>query len=169
VASNVELLIFDGTTPLALLPAQASVVALAGALSAIPVTDALLAALSGDGDACAAIRRGWMLRDCVCRLAQRLSLERWMLYVAAETFGGPGTQEAMGWRDGEVVYGPSGSCDITADLVDGYQVAERADSAISMALRFMGLDAAGSVDEFAAAGLGSRRFADDWLTLESAG
>jgi len=78
VASNIELLIFDGTTPLAQPPAPASVVALAGALCAIPVTGALLAALSGNGGACAPIRDGWMLRDCVCRLAQRLSRERSM-------------------------------------------------------------------------------------------
>jgi len=35
VASNIELLIFDGATPLVQPPAQASVVALAGALSGV--------------------------------------------------------------------------------------------------------------------------------------
>ena len=164
VASNIELLIFDGTTPLAQPPAPASVVALAGALCAIPVTGALLAALSGNGGACAPIRDGWMLRDCVCRLAQRLSRDRWMLYVAAETFGGLGTQEAMGWRNCEVAYGPSGSCDVEADLAGGYRVVQGAGSAINVGLRFMGIVAAGSFDEFAAAGLNTHRFTDDWLT-----
>jgi hypothetical protein len=163
VASNIELLIFDGTTPLAQPPAQASVVALAGGLSAIPVTGTLLAALSSNG-ACAPIRVGWMLRDCVCRLAQRLSQERWMLYVAAETFGGLGTQEAMGWRNCEIVYGPSGSCDVTADLEDGYRVVQGAGTAINVGLRFMGIVAADRFDEFAAAGLDTHRFTDDWLT-----
>ena len=86
-----------------------------------------------------------------------------MLYVAAETFGGLGTQEAMGWRDCEVAYGPSGSCDVTADLADGYRVVPHAGSAINMGLRFMGIVAAGSFDEFAAAGLDTHRFTDDWL------
>jgi hypothetical protein len=52
VASDIELLIFDGTTPLPGLPAGASMVGLSAVLSAIPVTAALVAALTADGADC---------------------------------------------------------------------------------------------------------------------
>jgi hypothetical protein len=163
VASVIELLIFDRATPMKGLPGDASVVALSRALSAVPVTAALVASLAADGGDCDAIRPGWMLRTCVSGLARRLSADRWVLYVAAETFGGPGTQEAVGWHHGVVSYGPAGTCDVPADLADGYQVALRADSAINVGLRFMGIHAADELDEFAAAGLSAHRFTSDWL------
>lgn len=112
MASDIELIIFDGTTPLAGVPAHASVVALSGVLRAIAGNEALVASLTADGEDCDAIRPGWTLRVCVCRLAQKLSADRWVLYVAAETFGGPGTQEGAAWHEGQTAYGPSGTCDI---------------------------------------------------------
>jgi hypothetical protein len=162
VASDIELLIFDGTTPLPGLPADASMVRLSAVLSAIPVTTALVASLTADGADRDAIRAGWMLRTCVSGLAQRLSADRWVLYVAAETFGGPGTQEAVGWHQGGLAYGPVGTCDVPADLVEGYRVAPRADSAINVGLRLMGIHASDGLDEFAAAGLSAHRFTSDW-------
>jgi hypothetical protein len=125
VASDIELLIFDGTPPPPGLPADVGTVGLSAELSAIPVTSALVASLTADGADCDAIRPGWMLRASVCGLARRLSADRWVLYVAAETFGGPGAQEAVGWHHGGVAYGPAGTCDIPADLADGYRVAPR--------------------------------------------
>jgi len=131
-------------------------------LSAIPVTPALVASLTAEAADCDAIRPGWMLRASVSGLAQRLSADRWVLYVAAETFGGPGAQEAVGWHDGGVAYGPAGTCDLPADLTEGYVVAPRADSAINVGLRLMGIHAAAGLDEFAAAGLSAHRFTSDW-------
>jgi hypothetical protein len=61
VASDIELLIFDGTMPLPGPPADASMVGLSAVLSAIPVTAALVASLTADGADCDAIRPGWML------------------------------------------------------------------------------------------------------------
>jgi hypothetical protein len=161
VASDIELLIFDSTTPLPGLPADASMVGLSAELSAIPVTAALVASLTADAADRDAIRPGWMLRASVCGLARRLSADCWVLYVAAETVGGPGVQEAVGWHHGGVAYGPAGTCDIPADLADGYRVAPRADSAINVGLRLMGIHAADGLDEFAAAGLSAHRFTSD--------
>jgi hypothetical protein len=100
MASDIELLIFDGTTPLPSLPEDARMVGLPAVLSAIPVTPALVASLTADAADRDAIRPGWMLRASVSGLAQRMSADRWVLYVAAETFGGPGAQEAVGWLHG---------------------------------------------------------------------
>jgi hypothetical protein len=162
VASDIELLIFDGTTTPPGLPADASTVRLSAVLSGIPVTPALVASLTADAADRDAIHPGWMLRASVSGLAQRLSADRWVLYVAAETFAGPGAQEAVGWHHGAVAYGPAGTCDVPADLADGYRVAPRSDSAINVGLRLMGIHASDGLDEFAAAGLSAHRFTADW-------
>ena len=161
VASDIGLLIFDGATPPPELPADAGMVGLSAVLSAIPVTAELVASLTAEAADCDAIRPGWMLRASVSGLAQQLSADRWVLYVAAETFGGPGTQEAVGWHHGGVAYGPAGTCDVPADLAEGYLVAPRADSAINVGLRLMGIHASDGLDEFAAAGLTAHRFTAD--------
>ena len=122
-----------------------------------------MASLTADGGERGPILPGWTLRVCLCRLAKQLSADLRVLYVASQTFGGPGTQEGVGWLEDEMAYGPSGTCDLPVDLVDGYRVAPRADSAINVGLRFMGVHASDDFDEFAAAGLSAHRFTSDWL------
>jgi hypothetical protein len=161
VASNVELIIFDGGS-LKALPAGAIVVRLPGGLGAIPVTGELMAGLAAGPDD-ERVHRGWILKQRVCGLAQDLSADRRVLYVAGETFGNLCCQEAIGWQDAQLVYGPSGTCDHENDREEGYLVVRRADSAINVGLRMMGVQAADGLDEYATAGLDRRRFTSDWL------
>src|SRR5260221_11086136 len=72
-------------------------------------------------------------------------------------------QEAVGWHDGRLVYGHSGTCDYESDRHEGYRVVGRADNAISAGLRMMGGRAAGGLDEATAAELDRHRFTADWL------
>ena len=162
MASNIELIILDGGSPSAYLPAGAAVVALLHGLFGIPVTDELLASLpAGANDD--RVHPGWILKQQVCSLAEDLSARRRVLYVASETFGGRGCQEAVGWNDSQLIYGPSGTCDGESDRTDGYRVVHRADSAINVGLRIMGVRAADGLDEYGSVGLDRHRFTSDWL------
>jgi hypothetical protein len=67
-----------------------------------------------------------------------------------------------GWRGGRLVHGPSGTCARESDRELGYQVVAAADSAINAGLKTMGVQAAGGLDEYAAAGLDRHRFTADW-------
>jgi len=77
-------------------------------------------------------------------------------YVEADFWGGTGTQFAAVWDAGDLVLGP---------IVDGLDAPPAAvrRSAISQALRRLGADAHGYIDEFAAVGLGRNRHVEDWL------
>jgi hypothetical protein len=77
--------------------------------------------------------------------------------------GGRGCQKAVGWNDSQLIYGPSGKCDGESDCTDGYRVVHRADSAINVGLRIMGVRAADGLDEYGSAGLDRHRFTADWL------
>ena len=164
MASQIELLIFDGGQVQSALPSGANIVPLSGQLRLVPVTEDLLgprAAGSPDADP---VYPGWVLNARVCRLACEMSSDRRVLYVWGETFGGPGTQEAAGWDHGKLVYGPAGTGDLEADLEPGYRVVPRSDSAINAGLRMMGVQASPGLDEYATVGLARHRFTDDWLT-----
>ncbi len=163
MASHLELLIFDGSQVPAVLPSGAKIVQLSGQLRLVPVTEDLLDPVATGSPEAGPVHPGWVLDERVCRLAREMSSGRRVLYVFSETFG-PGTQEAAGWDHGELVYGPSGTCDLESDLEPGYRVADRSDSAINAGLRMMGVQAAPGLDEYATAGLASHRFTDDWLT-----
>lgn len=164
VASHIELLIFDGGQVPAALPSGAEIVPLSGQLRLVPVTWDLWGPLAAGGSDAAPVHPGWVLKAGVCRLAREMSGDRRVLYVCGETFGGPGTQEAAGWDHGELVYGPSGTCDLASDLEPGYRVVPRSDSAINAGLRMMGVQASPGRDEYATAGLARHRFTEDWLT-----
>jgi hypothetical protein len=167
VASSVEFVILDGGPANGLanadLPSGVTVVALSSGLAAIPVSDELLAGLAAGAPDDDRVRPGWMLRRRLCGLARELSAERRVVYVAGETFGGLGCQEAVGWHKGQVVFGPAGTCDSDRDRLEGYRVVRRADGAINVGLRNIGLHAADGMDEYATAGLNQHRFTSDWL------
>ena len=159
-----ELIIFHSGDQLSTpSPANAVAVRLVDGLAGIPVTDELLAALAVDPADDDRVRPGWMLKQRVCTLARELSASRRVLYVASETFGSICCQEAVGWHDGQLVSGPSGTCACDRDREEGYRVVGRADSAINAGLRMMGVRAAGGLDEYATAGLDRHRFTADFL------
>jgi len=76
-------------------------VPLPGGLTMLPVTDDLAARLDQATAGDHRISPAWLLlRQPVAALARLVSAGRRALYIVAETFGGDGTQEAIGWQDG---------------------------------------------------------------------
>ena len=76
MASNIEVLIFDGDQPLATVPHGTQVVPLSGGLSLLPVTRELLDNLHEEGSGGDGLSPGWALKDGVARLACLLSSDR---------------------------------------------------------------------------------------------
>jgi hypothetical protein len=111
-------------------------------MTVLPLTDEALGHLGAADPNDDRIKPGWILRRAVATLAERMSADRKVLYVFGETFGRPGTQEAVGWDEGRLFYGPTGTCDLEADREPGYHVAPYRNSAINGGLRAMGVRAA---------------------------
>jgi hypothetical protein len=162
MGSRIEAVIYDSSARRTGLPPGAREVALPGGLAMLPVTDDLAARLDpADGGRRAV--PGWvLLRPPVAGLARRLSAGGHALYIAGETFGGPGIQEAVGWQDGEPWYGPCGTSDTEADLEPGYRLAHGRDSAINGGLRALGVRAGPGQDEYETIGLTRHRYTEDW-------
>jgi hypothetical protein len=104
----------------------------------------------------------WVLRQPVAALARAMSHDRKVLYMFSETAGGPGTKEAIAWHKGELLYGPSGTCDIEADFEPGYHLTPR-DNAVNAGLRAIGVQATEDRDEYKTVGLDRHRMTEDWL------
>jgi hypothetical protein len=82
-------------------------------------------------------------------------------YVYEESFGGPVLQEAVGWRDGAVVFGPRFTSDAAEN--DRFQIVhDPRQRAINEARRWLGVDKGRAVDQFAAAGLDHYRHTTEW-------
>jgi hypothetical protein len=161
MASHIEAIIFDGDPGAAGVPDGLKTVPLSAGLTMLPLTDEVLEHLGAAVPNDDRIKPNWILRRSVATLAERMSADRKVLYVFGETFGGPGTQEAVGWCEGRLSYGPTGTCDLEADREPGYQVVARRDSAINGGLRAMGVHAAPGADEYEAIGLTLHRMTDD--------
>ena len=138
-------------------------VRLPAGLTMLPVTDELVERLDPSAVGDDRIPANWGLKQPVAALARSLSAGRTALYIVNETFGGPGTSEAIAWKDGELLYGPAGTCDLEPDLQPGYQLARGRDSAVNAGLRALGVHAAADKDEYATVGLTRHRMTEDWL------
>ena len=138
-------------------------VQLAAELTMLPVTDDLVDLLDPAAVGEDRIPANWGLKQPVAALARSISAGRTALYIVNETFGGPGTSEAIAWKDGELLYGQAGTCDIEPDLQSGYQLARGRDSAVNAGLRAIGVCAAEDEDEYATVGLTKHRMTEDWL------
>ncbi len=163
MASVIEALIYDGACRPAVLFAGVRPVPLFAGLTMLPVTGELAAEvgpLAGEEP----IRPGWVLRKRIAELARQMSAGGRVLYVFGETFGGAGTQEAIGWQDGQLLFGPVGTCGIEADLDRDHYLVPPRESAINAGLRALGVRAEVGQDEYETAGLTRHRFTEDWLT-----
>lgn len=139
-------------------------VPLPGGLTMLPVTENVAEGLDQAAVGDHRISPSWvLLRQPVAALARQVSAGRRALYIAGETFAGPGIQEAIGWQDGRLLYGPSGTCDIEADLEPGYHLVSRGDSAINAGLRALGVRAGPGRDEYETIGLTRHRCTEDWI------
>jgi hypothetical protein len=163
MASQVEAIIFDGDPETAATPDGLKTVPLTAGLTMLPLTHGALEQLGVDNPNDERIQPDWTLRRAVAELAERMSADRQVLYVYGETWAGPGIQEAAGWHEGRLFYGPTGTCDLEVDREPGYRVVPLEDGAINRGLRAMGVHADPGVDEYQTIGLTRHRMTDDWI------
>ena len=107
------------------------------------------------------------LVDPVRQFAAELSASGPVVYLHAEITGGTGTQGSVGWRGGQIDFGPVLTANIAADLeTDEYVLAEDVtQGAINRALWHLGVrTAATALDEFDTVGLGLHRDTDEWIS-----
>jgi hypothetical protein len=117
----------------------------------VPITDRLADALDNDAHATADVPPA-KAHDMVA-LASALSMRGPVVWAATRFFGGAGGQQAVVWRDGQVVL------EIVEDEDDR---AAWPDSPISRGLLYIGVVAAAGEDEFDALGLGRYRSNEAW-------
>jgi hypothetical protein len=92
---------------------------------------------------------------------RRLSAEAPLAYVAQESFGGLGWQEAVAWRGGDVALQPRFTSDDFED--DWFEIVDDVhDHAVNQVLRWFGVDRGDSFDEFRAVGFDQCRSTGDW-------
>ena len=116
MATLIEAIIFDGDPYIAAAPPGMRTVPLQAGLTMLPVTDDVLSQLDLSSVGDQRVPSGWMLQQPVAALGRALSADRRVLYIVSETFGGPGTKEAIACHGGRLLYGPSGTCEIETDL-----------------------------------------------------
>ncbi|MCX4576086.1 hypothetical protein OHB41_23465 [Streptomyces sp. NBC_01571] len=134
------------------LPA-ARMASLGQGLSLMPMTDALFDSVA-DGSDNGALGF-WRLPGGFEKTLADWSTAGPVAYVEAEYFGGVGEQQAAVWDAGTVVLGP-------LHVQEG-QPFPPAGSAISQALRRLGVVASAGEDEFSAVGLGRHRHGERWI------
>jgi len=149
---------------------DARVVGLDAGLALVPLTGPVLAAVrAADSPEDAGALPGFrQLTPAVARWAAALSAAGPVLYAEAEFFAGSGTQAAIGWRDGQVWFGPLHTR-TPDEQREGFAVAAGPGlrgMAVNAGLRRLGVRAppAGEpwMDEFWTAGLGRKRSTADW-------
>jgi len=127
-------------------------------LGLIPITDRVL---SGLGNECDRFGDFYRLSTSLAERGRLMSLEGQVAYIYEESFGGPGLQEAVGWRNGAVDFGPRFTSD--ADEDDRFEIVHDPRlRAINGVLRWLGADKGTAVDEFAATGLNRHRHSTEW-------
>jgi hypothetical protein len=95
-----------------------------------------------------------VLRPGLAALIEAASAEGVLAYVEADYVARDGVQAAVVWRRGDLAIGP---------LLLGRREGFAADGApVNVALRALGVAAAGRADEFTVAGLGRHRRTADW-------
>jgi hypothetical protein len=145
------------------LPPDVPTVALAtGGTYLIPLTQAVRAHCHQAYRDADIVEGFYELTRGIARWARELSQGWIVLYIHCEFFGGGGIHAAIAWQQESVIFGPcfTRTHGELADLP--YQVADPPDMAINAGLRFLGIQAAGCRDEFAAIGLDKHRWTSDW-------
>lgn len=162
MGTQIEVILFDGNPQTAALPMGLPTVAMAGGLTMLPVTGEVLSRLDPDTIGDERIPDSWNLQQPVAALARAMSRARSVLYLFSETWAGPGINESIAWREGQLLYGPSGTCDIEADFEPGYHLAP-GDNAVNAGLRAIGVHANDGRDEYATVGRDRHRMTEDWF------
>ncbi|MDF3145838.1 MULTISPECIES: hypothetical protein [unclassified Streptomyces] len=134
------------------LPA-ARLASLGQGMSLMPMTDALFDSVTDGSDA--GPLGFWRLPGGFEKTLADWSTAGPVAYVEAEYFGGVGEQQAAVWDGGTIVLGP-------LQVPEG-QPFPPAGSAISQALRRLGVVASTGEDEFSAVGLDRHRHGEGWI------
>lgn len=107
-----------------------------------------------------------LLTEGLVARAAAMSATGHVLYAHVEFHGGLGFHAVAGWFYGEQVLRPLFTANNDAERPhDGYTVVgehERGNMAVNVGLRFLGASAGSAVDEFAAVGLDTYRWNDEW-------
>ncbi|WP_406335812.1 hypothetical protein [Streptomyces sp. NBC_00203] len=119
----------------------------------MPMTDVLFDSVANGGDA--ATLGFWRLPGGFEKTLADWSTAGPVAYMEAEYFGGVGEQQAAAWDGGTLVLGP-------LHVREG-QPFPSAGSAISQALRRLGVMASPGEDEFTAVGLDRHRHGEGWI------
>jgi len=132
----------------------------------LPLTTEIVAGLVGAERDAAPVAGFYSLSGDVAEWARRSSQHGVVAYLHTEFFGGEGFHAAMAWRDGSVAWGPMFTATSVGEAEEHYVVAaNRRDLAGNVLLRWLGVQAADEIDEFAAAGLGRCRWTEEWAEL----
>ncbi len=122
------------------------VVHLEQGLTMVPLTDSLFDEITASTPEETHLVQGLeRLSTSLAELLREVSDDISVAYVEAEYWGGVGSQSAVMWDKGEVVF----------------QVLNSQD-AINQVLRMLGIEAKDAVDEFDSVNLGRYRFTNDW-------
>lgn len=163
MGSYIEAIIFGTARPAPAVPDGFTIVPLKAECGMLPITQDQVRRLDSSATGDDPIPAGWMLKQPVAALARSLSADRAVVYIHSETFGGPGTREAIAFRFGRLLYGPAGTSDIEPDLEPGYYLAWGHNNAVNSGLRAIGVHAFGEDDEYGTIGLDKHRRTEDWL------
>ena len=128
---------------------SAVVVPLEQGVSLIPLIDAFLLELEAQYGASLNFEFEDLptLNGSAAKWAEQISHTGPLAYLAAEFFGGQGSQAAIGWQTGINAFGPL-----------------QAGHAINDVLRWLSIGSVGSMDEFDTLDLGRYRTTEEWAT-----
>jgi hypothetical protein len=147
------------------LPAEVPVAELAiDGTRLIPITESVRARFQSseqDGDKVAGFCE---LTKGITRWAEDLSRDWVVVYVHCEFWAGEGIHAAIAWRHGSIVFGPRFTRTRGEPGEAPYEAADRADMAINVALRAIGIQTEWPADEFATIGLDKHRWTSEWVT-----
>jgi hypothetical protein len=165
MGSYIEAVIFDRADAAPAVPDGFAIVRLTADFGMLPITGDQVGRLDPVAAGDDRIPPDWMLRQPVAALARSISADRAVVYIHSETFGGPGTRQAIAFRFGKLLYGPAATSDIEADLEPGYHLAWGHNNAVNSGLRAIGVVASDDLDEYETIGLTKHRTTEEWLLV----
>lgn len=130
----------------------AIIIPLLQGLAMIPVTEALYDSLTTTEERGSFDPRFVFLSQKLNHFGQTHSHPGPLAYIETDYFGGQGSQGAIVWSKGKILFGPA----VTGNRGD-VQVDQLPAGAINCALKMLGVEKGNRIDEFEALGLGKYR------------
>lgn len=127
-------------------------------LAMIPVTEALYDLLTTPEERGSFDPRFLFLSPKLNHFGQTHSHPGPLAYIETDYFGGVGSQGAIVWSKGKIIFGPA----VTGNRCE-MQVDQLPAGAINCALKIFGVKPGNQIDEFEALGLGKYQTMEDWI------